>query len=61
MQDSGDTLLALGWINLMTAMALVPATAYPYHSNLNLHLPLSCKVFLYRIPHSDISYPAGSF
>jgi len=48
-------------INPMTAMALAPATAYPYHSNLILLLPLSCKVFLYRTPHSDISYPACSF
>jgi hypothetical protein len=47
-------------LNPMTAMALAPATAYPYHSNLILLLPLSCKVFLCRIPHSDISYPAGS-
>jgi hypothetical protein len=48
-------------INPMTAMALVPATAFSYHSNLNLLLPLSCKVFLCRIPHSDIFYPVGSF
>jgi hypothetical protein len=48
-------------INPMTAMALVPAAAFPYHSNINLLLLPSCKVFLYRIPHSDIFYPAGSF
>jgi hypothetical protein len=47
--------------NPMTAMALVPATAFPSRSNLILLLPLSCKVFLYRILRSDISYPAGSF
>jgi hypothetical protein len=47
--------------NPMTATVLVPATAFPSHSNLILLLPLSCKVFLYRILRSDISYPAGSF
>jgi hypothetical protein len=48
-------------INPMRVKALVPAAASLYHSSLNLLLPLSCKVFLCRILHSDISYPAGSY
>jgi hypothetical protein len=48
-------------LNPMTAMALAPATAFPYHSNLILLLPLWCKAFLCRIPHSGIFYPVGSF
>jgi hypothetical protein len=47
--------------NPMTATALVPATAFPSRSNLILLLPLLCKAFLCRIPHSDIFYPVGSF